>query len=377
MRLVERSAPPSQADALRMLVNAVDRLAGARTTAEVVEILRSTARSLVGADGICIVLRDRGRCHYIEEDAISPLWKGGKFPMETCISGWAMLNRKTASVPDVFIDDRIPHAIYRETFVKSLVMTPIGRDEPTAALGAYWAHHYFAPPEVIETLETLARAASTALENAYLISALSASLRKTELARDDLRHRFGNALAAIESYALTTLDALAARELSNRVKAMTRAHRLADETFAIDGSVRLADVVAAEIEPYRKQSEAKIELSGGNVSVTGAQAIAVALMLNDLALHALRSGLMKSAGAALRVRWREEARSVRIDWEQAFPSASAANAAGNIGSGLVRNLVITQLHGNVRQVVDGASTTLMIEFGNEGDIAFPENRAVG
>jgi hypothetical protein len=119
MRLVERSAPPAQADALRMLVLAVERLAGAHTTREVVDTLRATARDLVGADGICIVLRDLGRCYYIEEDAIAPLWKGGKFPMETCISGWAMLNRKTVSIPDVFVDDRIPHAIYRETFVKS------------------------------------------------------------------------------------------------------------------------------------------------------------------------------------------------------------------------------------------------------------------
>jgi two-component sensor histidine kinase len=288
-----------------------------------------------------------------------------------------MLNRKTVSIPDVFVDDRIPHAIYRETFVKSLVMTPIGRDEPMAALGAYWAHHCFATPEVIDTLETLARAASTALENAYLIDALSGSLKKTELARDDLRHRFGNALAAIDSYALTSLDPMAARELTGRVKAMTRAHRLADETFAIDGSVRLADIVAAELEPYRKQSEAKIELSGGHGAVTGAQAIAVALMFNDLALQAQRSGLFRSPGSALRVRWREEDRAVRIEWEQVFASASAANAAGSMGSALVRNLVITQLRGQVRQVVDGAAMTLVIEFGREGDIALPENRAAG
>jgi two-component sensor histidine kinase len=375
MRLVETSTPPSQADALRMLVLAVEQLAGARTTDEVVETLRATARNLVGADGICVVLRDQGKCYYIEEDAIGPLWKGGKFPMETCISGWAMLNARTVVIPDVFIDDRIPHAIYRETFVKSLVMTPIGRDEPIAALGAYWGRHYFAPPEVVETLETLARAAATALENAYLIDALSASLKKTELARDDLRHRFGNALAAIESFGLTGLDPMAARELSTRVKAMTRAHRLADETFAIDGSVRIADVAAAELEMYRRQSEAKIDLSGGAVSVTGAQAIAVALMINELATQAARCGLFKSPLDRLHVRWREEGRSIRIDWEQTFATASAANAAGSAGTGLVRNLAITQLHGNVRQVIDGQTVLLMIEFGNDGDIAFPENRA--
>ena len=33
-------------------------------------------------------------CYYADEDAISPLWKGQRFPMSACISGWAMLNRQ-------------------------------------------------------------------------------------------------------------------------------------------------------------------------------------------------------------------------------------------------------------------------------------------
>src|SRR5262245_18570458 len=107
------------------LVNAIQRLAGARPQEDVIEVRRSTARNVAGADGLRILVRDNGKCHYIEEEAISPLWKGGKFPMETCISGWAMINNKTVVIPDVFVDDRIPHAIYRQTFVKSLVMTPI------------------------------------------------------------------------------------------------------------------------------------------------------------------------------------------------------------------------------------------------------------
>src|SRR5690348_618461 len=106
------------------LVAAIEKLAGARTTEEVVETLRTTARRLIGSDGISIVLRDEGKCHYVEEDAIGPLWKGQRFPMQTCISGWAMMHNKTAVIPDIFVDDRIPHAVYRQTFVKSLAMTP-------------------------------------------------------------------------------------------------------------------------------------------------------------------------------------------------------------------------------------------------------------
>jgi len=49
-----------------------------------------------------------------------------------------MMNNQTAVIPDVFADPRIPHDLYRKTFVKSLVMAPVGWDMPVAAIGVYW-----------------------------------------------------------------------------------------------------------------------------------------------------------------------------------------------------------------------------------------------
>ena len=48
-----------------------------------------------------------------------------------------MLNGQTAVIEDVFADPRIPHDAYRRTFVKSLIMTPVGESN-VAAIGAYW-----------------------------------------------------------------------------------------------------------------------------------------------------------------------------------------------------------------------------------------------
>jgi hypothetical protein len=114
------------------------RLIAARSQDEIIAIVRGSARSVISADGVTFVLREYSHCHYVEEDAIAPLWKGQKFPMTSCISGWAMMNAKTAVVPDIFADDRIPHDVYRKTFVRSLVMAPVGFDTPMAAIGAYW-----------------------------------------------------------------------------------------------------------------------------------------------------------------------------------------------------------------------------------------------
>lgn len=356
------------------LVSAIERLAGARSRDDVIETLRATARRVAGADGISIVLRDGGKCFYVEEDAIGPLWKGSKFPMETCISGWAMSHDETVMIPDIFLDDRIPHAIYRQTFVKSLVMTPIGRGEPIAALGAYWARNYTAPKEVIETLEALARAAATALENVYLIGALSASLRKMELAREELRHRLNTALDAIDTYGQAALEREQARALGQRVKAIRRAHTVLDHSLSSDETVLLGDLVSAELDLYRTEAQDSIKVSGSGVRLSGAQAIAVGIVLNELAANAARSGALKSLSGEVKVSWREENRVIALQWQEIDSLTAKRGVEENINSHMVRMLVTSQLGGTIRGAVADGAVTVTVEFPAEVAIAFPGNK---
>ncbi|MET0334035.1 MAG: response regulator, partial [Rhizobacter sp.] len=65
-----------------VLVDAVKQLSHARSVEAIVEIVRTAARQINQADGATFVLRDGERCHYVDEDAIAPMWKGLKFPME-------------------------------------------------------------------------------------------------------------------------------------------------------------------------------------------------------------------------------------------------------------------------------------------------------
>jgi len=114
-----------QLRATERLVAAVQELSLARDLDGVMRVVRRVARELCGADGATFVLRDNGKCFYADEDAIEPLWKGRRFPMETCISGWAMLHREAVTIEDIYVDPRIPIDAYRPTFVKSLAMVPI------------------------------------------------------------------------------------------------------------------------------------------------------------------------------------------------------------------------------------------------------------
>jgi diguanylate cyclase (GGDEF)-like protein len=172
---------PAQADTyvqgMHRLVQAVQELSLARDLESVQRIVRSTARELTGCDGSTFVLRDDGKCLYADEDAIGPLWKGKRFPMETCISGWAMLHRKPAAIFDIYQDERIPHDAYRPTFVKSLVMVPIRALDPVGAIGNYWATQHRATDTEVRLLQALADSTSVAMENVALYNELEQRVR--------------------------------------------------------------------------------------------------------------------------------------------------------------------------------------------------------
>jgi signal transduction histidine kinase len=170
--LAERDALISEQAALERLVEAVRNLAAARSLGDVVDIVRHAARDLVGADGATFVLRDDGRCYYVDEDAIAPLWSGRRFPMEACISGWAMLHAEQVVIADIYLDERIPQEAYRPTFVRSLAMTPIRTVDPLGAIGVYWAQPRRANAAECHLLQALADSTAVAMENVRVLGEL-------------------------------------------------------------------------------------------------------------------------------------------------------------------------------------------------------------
>ncbi|WP_156685992.1 GGDEF domain-containing protein [Mycobacterium sp. Marseille-P9652] len=197
-QLVTRAPAPSPAftpadylHGMERLVQAVQELSLARSLRDIQRIVRTAARELTGCDGATLVLRDKDECYYADEDAIAPLWKGSRFPIEACISGWAMLNREAAVIPDIYRDPRIPHAIYRPTFVKSLVMVPIRRLEPVGAIGNYWASAHQPSEREVSLLQALADSTSVAIEHVRVYAELEQRVRDRtaalEKANDEIR----------------------------------------------------------------------------------------------------------------------------------------------------------------------------------------------
>lgn len=177
---------------VQRLLEAVQELSLARSLADIQRIVRAAARELTGCDGATLVLKDGDMCHYVDEDAVAPLWKGGRFPLETCISGWVMTNRQAVVIQNIYDDERIPHAAYRPTFVKSLAMVPIRKLNPVGAIGNYWAAETLPTEHQISLLQSLADATSVAMENVQVYEQLEQRVRDRtadlERANDAILH---------------------------------------------------------------------------------------------------------------------------------------------------------------------------------------------
>jgi two-component system CheB/CheR fusion protein len=171
--------PPEAARLLRV----VHELSFARSLDAITAAAGSAARDLTGADGVTFVLRDGGQCFYADENAIAPLWKGRRFPLDACISGWVMRHNQPVVIPDIYTDPRIPASLYRPTFVKSLAMVPVRTPDAIAAIGAYWAEMHAASDHEIGAMSLLADTAALALTNVQLYTELSAALDREKQAR--------------------------------------------------------------------------------------------------------------------------------------------------------------------------------------------------
>lgn len=148
----------------RLMTAATSALGKAQSLAEILEILRRNARAVLRSDGVTVVLREGDTVLYVGEDAVAPLWTDQRFPIATCISGMAMMQRQMIVIPDIRADPRVPLNAYLSTFVGSMAMAPIGFGEPVAAIGAYWRSVQPIDEDALVLLDMLARGASAQYE---------------------------------------------------------------------------------------------------------------------------------------------------------------------------------------------------------------------
>ena len=199
---------PSTAQLAR-LVRAVQDLSRARSLLDVQLVVRTAARDVAQADGASFVLLEGDRVYYADEDAISPLWKGRRFLVEECISGWSMLHGTPVVIADIREDHRIPQDAYRPTFVRSLVVVPIRPEAPLGAIGTYWAQPRQPSPGTVEVARALADSTAIALEHVQLLADLE---RRVEARTKALSDRMSQLQKCVRQRRLLAHEAMNAEE---------------------------------------------------------------------------------------------------------------------------------------------------------------------
>lgn len=304
--LAPSNAVDSPDSGLTTLIETIEALSATRTIGEVADVIRTAARRISGADGVAFVLRDQNQCWYFDEDAIGPLWKGRRFPIGACISGWAMLNRETVVIPDIYADARIPHDAYRPTFVKSLVVTPVRLDDPVAAIGAYWAHGHTPSPEVVQRLQVMARATASALESGRLNDSLTESKEHGVFLLQELDHRVKNTLAIVQSIARQTLRASPSPEafaevFEDRILALSQAHELL--TRRSWGRAQLEEILQRALTPFSADLADRFDIGGPAVTFSAETAVSVHMTIHELVVNAAKHGALSTAEGRVAIHW--------------------------------------------------------------------------
>ena len=160
------------------LHDTIARMQGARSVEGAIEVVQETARHVTGADGVCVIRRIGDEVAYIAEDAISPLWTGQQFPIDSCVSGLAILHNRPIVIPDIEHDARVPLNLYLSTFVRSMAMFPVGAPIPGMAIGAYWRSRHDIDGRSIMLLSAVARALGTVLDILPATTSAAPELRR-------------------------------------------------------------------------------------------------------------------------------------------------------------------------------------------------------
>jgi len=352
------------ADEMETFVAAIRQLSRARSVEEVMATVTPATRRLLGADGVTFVLRQGDHCHYADEDAIAPLWKGRRFPMSACISGWCMKRRLAVGIPDVYSDERIPHDVYRPTFVRSLAMVPVRRDDPVAAMGAYWAVQRAVTKEELTLLQTMADASSLAIAS---VSRRQEDEEHAALLRREIDHRVKNAFSLSLALARQTTgaDVEEYREaLASRLTALQQAHSgiFEDPAKATDICGLLRRLVLA----YCREDRVRIECTATDIRLSATQAADFSLAVNELAVNAAKHGAWSTPAGSVGIECVPTTGGIRLTWSEEGGPAVKQPARTGFGTRLLRAVAEQRFGGNLRLDYDPAGLVCVMDFPIEG-----------
>lgn len=181
-----------------------------------------------------------------------------------------------------------------------------------------------------QALEALAGHAAVALDNAALFKAAQdeiASRKQAEeqqkLLLNELNHRVKNTLATVQSIAAQTLRTAASPEafrtsFERRLIALSQTHNLLAHSSWRGADLR--QLLARELTPHGLEDPGRIAIEGEAVWLGASTALAVGLIVHELATNAARHGALSIPGGKVSIAWsvapEEDGGKLRLVWQE-------------------------------------------------------------
>lgn len=188
----------------------------------------------------------------------------------------------------------------------------------------------------------------------FELTDIVAAERQQLLLVQELNHRVRNMLAVVTVIARQTV----ARQSSpaefeeafiGRIEALARAYGLvAKEQW---GDVQLLDIIDAELEPHMMENEARFRIRGPSVMVRPKAALALGLVLHELATNAIKYGALSVAEGSLSVEWVIEpsvnGRWLSLSWSETGGPPVREPTSQGFGSLMIEREIRHELSGEI------------------------------
>lgn len=261
-----------------------------------------------------------------------------------------------------FVDllDDVLHAGQRVSMTGARVLLRSGEDE---TLGEHFLDFTYQP-----ALDAEGRAIGVFVQGVDVTEKVRASARQA-LLMDELNHRVKNTLASVQAIASQTLRSVQSPEafrpaFEARLQALSRAHdRLTRGQWEGAG---LADILADELRAF---GEDRVTMRGPAATLPAREALALSLVVHELATNAAKYGALSADAGRLRLDWgvRDEPDGawLHLVWrERGGPHIDGVPERRGFGSRLIERSVTRDLNGRLdrRFAPDGLTCEISIPF---------------
>jgi two-component sensor histidine kinase len=189
---------------------------------------------------------------------------------------------------------------------------------------------------------------------------------------DELNHRVKNTLTTVQSLAANTARQASVppamrQAFEGRLIALSRTHDQLTRTGW--QTADLSSIIREIFAPYLQGFTDRIMIAGEPVNLAPRQALALAMVFNELAANALRHGSLSAANGQLRLNWLVKPGRGRpklhLEWKETGGPGISAPVKKGFGTRLIERSIVNELRGaaDIKYGRSGVSASIKIPLG--------------